>query len=47
MKGAVMDGVVATVTAKAEKETKETGYGCRGRLICHIPASIYEFLLMG
>lgn len=46
MKGAVMDGVVATVTAKAEKETKETGYGCLRRLICYIPASIYEFLLM-
>lgn len=46
MKGAVMDGVVATVSAKAEKETKETGYGCWRRLICYIPASIYEFLLM-
>lgn len=46
MKGAVMDGVVATVTAKAEKETKETGYGCLRRPICYIPASIYEFLLM-
>lgn len=46
MKGAVMDGVVATVTAKAEKETKETGYGCLRRLICYIPASIYEFLFM-
>lgn len=46
MKGAVMDGVVATVTAKAAKETKETGYGCLRRLICYIPASIYEFLLM-
>lgn len=41
-----MDGVVATVAAKAEKETKETGYGCSRRLICYIPASIYEFLLM-
>lgn len=46
MKGAVMDGGVATVTAKAEKETKETGYDCLRRLICYILASIYEFLLM-
>lgn len=41
-----MDGGVATVTAKAEKETKETGYDCLRRLICYILASIYEFLLM-
>lgn len=45
MKGAMIDGVVATVTAKAEKETKETGYGCLRRLICYIPESFYEFLL--
>lgn len=41
-----MDSVVATVTAKAEKGTKETGCGCLRRLICYIPAGIYEFVLM-
>lgn len=46
MKGAMIDSVVATVTAKTEKETKETGYDCLRRLICYIPESFCEFLVM-